>query len=625
MKEIQGKTRTVRELLNGAKYGIDYYQREYKWQFKQISELVDDLTERFLEDYDSADSREEVARYGHYFLGSMIVSQRGNERLVVDGQQRLTSLTLLLIFLHNLQRDREDARPIEDLIFSEQYGKKSFNLNVTNRNDCMKSLLEGKGKTFDTTNSIESVVNLVGRSEDIDQYFPESLRDKALPYFIDWLLEKVSLVEITADAEDAYRIFETMNDRGLSLSSTEMLKGYLLDKIDDTLQRTEADNCIKKWLLKFSEFNKSEFNKDAEANFFKIWLRAQYARKIREGKKDAVPEDVELIANAYHRWIRENENLVGLKEKDSDSYYQWIIREFDYYARIYSQILAASKNLTPNLESIYYTADHSFTLQYQLLLAPLSPEDNEVDTQAKLKLVSDFIDCWLNRRIWNSKSIFYAAISYTVFQITKQIRGLSINDLRVFLVKRLKEEDESINFAYHPSLNKSNGKSLHCQLARLIDWIEIQSGKQGRYSEYVVRAGKYAYEIEHIWANRHDRHIDEFEDSGAFREYRNRMGGLLLLPKKINGSLNDKEYDYKVDIYLKQNLLAGSLHKDCYKSDPGFKKAIDTNKLAFEPYYKANGERKSVFTKANLEERFQLYRAIAEKLWSISRLEDKNV
>jgi uncharacterized protein with ParB-like and HNH nuclease domain len=47
MKEIQGRTRTVRELLNGAKYGIDYYQREYKWTSKEISELVDDLTERF--------------------------------------------------------------------------------------------------------------------------------------------------------------------------------------------------------------------------------------------------------------------------------------------------------------------------------------------------------------------------------------------------------------------------------------------------------------------------------------------------------------------------------------------------------------------------------------------------
>ncbi len=62
------------------------------------------------------------------------------------------------------------------------------------------------GNIFDTTNSIESVVNLVGRYQDINEYFSEDLRGASLPYFIDWLLEKVSFVEIMADAEDAYRI-----------------------------------------------------------------------------------------------------------------------------------------------------------------------------------------------------------------------------------------------------------------------------------------------------------------------------------------------------------------------------------------------------------------------------------
>ncbi len=199
-------------------------------------------------------------------------------------------------------------------------------------------------------------------------------------------------------------------------------------------------------------------------------------------------------------------------------------------------------------------------------------------------MVADFIDCWLNRRIWNSKSIVYGTVKYAVFQLTKKIRGLEIEELRNVLVSYLKSEDESINFTHHPSLNRSNGKSLHGQLARLIDWIEIQSGEPGRYCEYVVRSRRCAYEIEHIWANRYDLHTHEFDDLGAFREYRDRMGGLLLLPKKINASLNDREYDFKVEHYLKENLLAQSLHKNCYKNNPGFKKAIDTNSLAFKAY-----------------------------------------
>ena len=76
MREILGKAKTVRELLKGVKYSIDYYQREYKWRDKQIRELVDDLTGKFLEDYDPGHDRKRVADYPHYFLGSVIISKK---------------------------------------------------------------------------------------------------------------------------------------------------------------------------------------------------------------------------------------------------------------------------------------------------------------------------------------------------------------------------------------------------------------------------------------------------------------------------------------------------------------------------------------------------------------------
>lgn len=617
MQEIQGKTRTVRELLSGAKYGIDYYQREYKWQSKQISELIIDLTGRFLEDYESDHLRKDVAHYGHYFLGSVIISQRDNERLVVDGQQRLTSLTLILIFLHNLQKGREDVEPVEDLIFSKKFGEKSFNLNVPDRNACMESLFDGE--TFEVTAQNESVVNLVGRYQDIDEYFPEEIRNKALPYFVDWLLEKVHLVEITAYAdEDAYTIFETMNDRGLSLSATDMLKGYLLANVDDAQKRAEADKCIKRWLLKFGELSR-----ETEADFFKTWLRSQYALKIRERKKDAKPEDFDLIGTEYHRWVRNHDDTIGLR--DSNTFYQWVIRDLNYYARVYLQLLEASHKPSAGLESIRHNADHGFTQQYQLLLAPLQPGDDEVTTQTKLKLVADYIDCWLNRRLWNFKSITYSTVQYAVFQLTKELRGLSVAGLRATLVARLQAEDGDFKFSRQPYLNNWNAKSLHRQLARMIDWVETQSGEPGQYSKYVVRSGKYAYEIEHIWANRYERHTDEFDNSAAFGEYRNRLGGLLLLPKKINASLNDKDYDHKVEHYLKENLLARSFHKKCYENNPGFKQMMQRTGLTFRAYYKADGESKSVFNKADLEERFHLYRMIAEQLWSVERLQSWEV
>ena len=110
------------------KYSIDYYQREYKWHAKQIRELVDDLSNKFLDEYDPTHPRQRVAGYPHYFLGSIIISKKGNLAYIVDGQQRLTSLTLLLILLRNLQRESDSQVNVDELILSEQYGQKSFNL-----------------------------------------------------------------------------------------------------------------------------------------------------------------------------------------------------------------------------------------------------------------------------------------------------------------------------------------------------------------------------------------------------------------------------------------------------------------------------------------------------------------
>lgn len=73
MKEIRGDAKNIRALLGGAKYAIDYYQREYKWQTKQISELLDDLADKFLQSYNAKHERSAVEKYGHYFLGSIII------------------------------------------------------------------------------------------------------------------------------------------------------------------------------------------------------------------------------------------------------------------------------------------------------------------------------------------------------------------------------------------------------------------------------------------------------------------------------------------------------------------------------------------------------------------------
>lgn len=612
MKEIQAKTRSVRELLSDTKYGIDYYQREYKWQTKQIVELVSDLTTAFLEEYQPQHERKDVASYGHYFLGSIVISQPDEKKQIVDGQQRLTSLTLLLIYLHNIQKDRPDAVSIEKMIFSEEYGEKSFNLDIPERNECMNALFDGT--PYDAVDQVESIQNLIGRYNDIVEAFPaEIANDKALPYFVDWLRNKTQLVEITAYADaDAYTIFETMNDRGLSLSNTDMLKGYLLASITDTAKRAEANKEIKQWLLTFAKRDSERDTKESEADFFKAWLRAKYAQDIRERKKGAKPEDFDLIGTEYHRWVRAKDDLIGLNT--SDDFNRWVRQDLRFFARVYLELLDASETLKPGLESVRFNADHGFTQQFQVLLAPLLPTDDEATVRAKLKLTADYLDCWLNRRLWNFKSIDYSTLQYATFLLTKELRNLSLDALRDKLITRLTNDQKELPLGDQPYLNNWNAKSLHRQLARFTHWLEEQSGQPGRYLEYIVRSGKNAYEIEHLWANHFERHTDEFAHAQEFSAHRNRVGGLVLLPKKINASLNDKAYSDKLEHYQSENLLARSLHPMCYVHNPGFLKLKAETGLPFKAFEE--------FKKANFDERFSLYKGIAERLWSADRLKE---
>src|SRR5438552_18562262 len=105
MREIRGNARNIRELLSGAKYGVDYFQREYQWQTKQVAELIDDLADKFIDSYDPVHERSAVQGYGHYFLGSIIISEKDSKKFIIDGQQRLTTLSLLLIHVHRQLTD----------------------------------------------------------------------------------------------------------------------------------------------------------------------------------------------------------------------------------------------------------------------------------------------------------------------------------------------------------------------------------------------------------------------------------------------------------------------------------------------------------------------------------------
>ena len=96
MKNIEGDDKTLEVLLSGPAFGIDFYQREYRWEQKQVQELVNDLRDQFQQTWNPAKPDTPLNHQSMYFLGSIVVSKLGNDRNIVDGQQRITTLTLLL-------------------------------------------------------------------------------------------------------------------------------------------------------------------------------------------------------------------------------------------------------------------------------------------------------------------------------------------------------------------------------------------------------------------------------------------------------------------------------------------------------------------------------------------------
>lgn len=608
MREIRGDAKNIRNLLGNAKFAIDYFQREYRWENKQVAELIDDLAEKFLESHEPGNERGAVEEYGHYFLGSIIVSEKNGEKFIIDGQQRLTSVTLLLIYLYRQLRDAEQRAQLADLIFSQKFGKRSFNLNVPERTSCMDALFNGE--PFDDAGESESAANILARYQDIEEGFPDDLGGEALPYFADWLIENVHFVEITAYADaDAYAIFETMNDRGLSLTPTDMLKGYLLSNISDPARRTEASAS---WRERITSLKR--LGKDEDADAIKAWLRSQYAETIRERKRGAQPRDFDLIGTEFHRWVRDHEETLSLTT--SAAFARFIQEDFAFYGRWYERIREAGETLTPGLEAIHFNAQNRFTLQYPALLAPLRRSDSDDEIRRKLRIVAAYIDILIARRIWNWKATDYSTMQYAMFQLViLRIRGRSVDELADILTERLNAEEQTFASNERFRLHGMNGRQIHHLLARITDYVETRSGQASHYSEYMQRHGKNGYEVEHIWANHPELHTGEFDHPSDFAEYRNRIGGLLLLPKSFNASYGDKPFAEKREHYYGQNLLAQSLHENAYKLNPGFHRFREESGLAFRPH--------AEFKKADLDARQELYRHVAERIWSPSLLQQE--
>ncbi len=608
MSELIGRNLTVREIFTGRKYRLDYYQREYTWSKSNLEDLLNDLTNRFSSEFEDKYELKDIDSSRGYFLGPIVTGKINGHRSLVDGQQRLTTLTLLLIYLDHLWKDKDKSEDLSHLVFSSRLGAKTFNINVPERDKVMEAILVNKD--FDTSGKSESVRKIYERYQDIPDMIKEELKKgDALVCFVHWLLERVVMVEIqTSDPDMAFEIFETMNDRGNPLSNMDMLKGYLLSKLDDPQIIVETNNS---WRQRITEL--TDLYTNADSDFLKVWLRAHYADSIRSRKKDAKPGDFDSIGTAFHRWVRDNRERIGLHR--AGDYRTFINRDFERMSSRWKQYVLASWDITTGLENVFYNAKIGIGLQDLLIMATVTPDDDDQTFISKVNLVACYLDLFVARRILNYRNYGYSTVVYTMFNLAKDIRNHNLDSVRDTLQQRVEDlpSFESVSWF---ALHYHNRRRIHYVLARMIAWIENQCGEGKPFSEYINhKDNKDPYQVEHIWANKFDPYRGEFANEHEFYAQRNRFGGLLLLPRSFNASYGAKSYEEKLELYAihAQNLLARSLHPKTYANNPKFCRFLEVSGLPFKGY-------PDCFSKEDMQERQELYRLICERVWSPDRL-----
>ncbi|WP_279149054.1 DUF262 domain-containing protein [Segatella bryantii] len=444
--KIVAQDKALHSVFSETRYRIDTFQREYRWQYKQIEALISDLTGSFLSNYESSHDLSYIDSYDCYYMGPIVLCEDGAEMSVVDGQQRLTSFLLLLVYLRHLQKKYSfsdvEYKELDNYIYVSKGGKKTFCLDVPSRNIVMKKLYGMNSEMldfsldFESSKDKESLENLLICYDVISHIFPEEINNaKVLPLFIEWLLYRVVLVEIKAfSVDNAYTIFETMNDRGLSLNPTEILKAFVLSKITSEPRAEEMNDF---WKQRISEI-KYRAGSEGDLLFFRAWFRAKFAQNISKGRAGDEKMDFEQIGAQFHTWFKNNHSkLIHLK--NSDDFYYFVKADFDFYSRVFNQIIKSNHIEGEEINPFYITASYPMadSLYLPLMLSSLLATDSQILIKEKLLVVNKFADYFVNIRTLQGKSVNQSGIRRKVFEIIKKIRNTDIETLKEILAEEM--------------------------------------------------------------------------------------------------------------------------------------------------------------------------------------------
>ena len=282
MTEIDSDKIKLNALFKSFWFNIPEYQRNYVWQSDQINELLDDLEFAFINHPDD-----------EYFLGSLVLHKKKdteyNEYDVLDGQQRLTTIILLLAVIRDITDNKKLSKTCERYIYQEENPFDSIPAKIKisyNIRESVKDFLDNYVKKRGLIDKIEnldkltesknaSIKNLAKAIILIKNFkFFQNIRN--LIGFSKFLFNKVVFIYVsTDDFEDAYRLFTILNNRGVPLRNSDIIKSINIGSIGDFNAKQKYG---KKWEAIGNTF-KDDDEFDRFLNFIRTILVKEKARE----------------------------------------------------------------------------------------------------------------------------------------------------------------------------------------------------------------------------------------------------------------------------------------------------------------------------------------------------------
>ena len=337
---IKAEQRILRDIFGGDyQFIIPPYQRPYSWEERQVDELFDDLDTAINRDFRN------IEDMPPYFLGSIVLikeSETNTKADVVDGQQRLTTLTILFSVLRALS-DEEEKGLINRYVLTvaDKYAgtKEGFRLRLRDQDRAFFEKYIQKG------GSIEELLNqdTANLPEDSQRHICENTRslwNKLGSYsqrrrnlLMQFLVQRCYLVVVSAsDRDSAYRIFSVMNARGLDLSPTDILKAEIIGSIPES----DRKNYNTKWERIEGDLGRDDF-RDLFAHIRMMYVKDKQRETLNrefkdhvlkefEGKESKFIDDVLLPYSEAYEIISKANYLSSENAEDVNKYLRHLIR-----------------------------------------------------------------------------------------------------------------------------------------------------------------------------------------------------------------------------------------------------------------------------------------------------------